>query len=206
MGRTEAVLFDLLSGLIDSWELWDTIAGDSEHGRVWRRAYLELTYATGKYEDFEALIDEAALNAPVHNNAGVELVDRWDELAPWEEAGDILNELQGLGLMIGVVTNCSQRLGERAADRIGVDFDVVSTAERAGEYKPNPGPYTLAIDELDVRPEHVLFVSGSGRDIPGARQLGMRAIWHNRIGLAKPDEVTNITTIDTLNELLDYLD
>lgn len=31
-----AVLFDLLTGLINSWTLWDDVAGSQEDGRRWR--------------------------------------------------------------------------------------------------------------------------------------------------------------------------
>jgi len=34
--RYAAVLFDLLSGLLDSWSLWNTVAGGEEDGRRWR--------------------------------------------------------------------------------------------------------------------------------------------------------------------------
>ena len=41
-----AVLFDLLSGLLDSWTLWDSVAGSEAAGRTWRAAYLRrYTYA-----------------------------------------------------------------------------------------------------------------------------------------------------------------
>jgi len=49
MPRYDAVLFDLLTGLIDSWSLWDRVAGNREAGRRWRAKYLELTYGCGEY-------------------------------------------------------------------------------------------------------------------------------------------------------------
>jgi HAD superfamily hydrolase (TIGR01493 family) len=74
---------------------------------------------------------------------------------------------------IGVVTNCSEELGQRAAACVGVEFDVVVTAEAAGAYKPQPEPYRLALERLSVQPSRALFVAGSPRDIAGARGVGM---------------------------------
>ena len=36
----DAVIFDLLTGLMDSWSLWNAVAGDAETGQRWRHHYL----------------------------------------------------------------------------------------------------------------------------------------------------------------------
>ena len=45
--KYDAVVFDLLTALIDSWRLWNSVAGSPEAGMVWRRRYLEITYGCG---------------------------------------------------------------------------------------------------------------------------------------------------------------
>jgi 2-haloacid dehalogenase len=45
--KYEAVLFDLLTGLLDSWTLWNRTAGSEKLGRLWRAEYLKLTYGCG---------------------------------------------------------------------------------------------------------------------------------------------------------------
>ena len=69
----------------------------------------------------------------------------------------MLTDLAG-SVPLGVVTNCSNELGRRAAERVGVPFDLVVTAERAGAYKPRPEPYHYALEELAVAPEAELLV------------------------------------------------
>ncbi|NDH54688.1 MAG: haloacid dehalogenase, partial [Betaproteobacteria bacterium] len=49
MQRYDAILFDLLTALIDSWSLWNRVAGGEEPGRKWRAEYLRLTYGCGSY-------------------------------------------------------------------------------------------------------------------------------------------------------------
>jgi 2-haloalkanoic acid dehalogenase type II len=203
--RYDAVLFDLLSALVDSWTLWDDVAGGQRAGREWREEYLRLTYDAGEYRSYEAIVAEAARASAVPDDAAEELVDRWGELRPWPEAPDVLADLRRRGVPLGVVTNCSDRLGRRAAEAVGVDFETVATAERAGWYKPNPEPYQLARRELDVPADRTLFVSGSGRDVPGARDVGMDAVWHNRVGLARPDGVADLPTVTTLDPLVEYV-
>jgi FMN phosphatase YigB (HAD superfamily) len=85
-----------------------------------------------------------------------------------------------------VVTNCSQRLGLQAAAKVDARFEVIVTAERAGYYKPDPHPYQLALDELGLPANRVLFVAGSGYDLFGTSKVGLDTFWHNRVGLALP--------------------
>jgi len=85
------------------------------------------------------------------------------------------------------VTNCSERLGRMAIAKAGVEFDAVVIAERAGAYKPDPRPYKLALDELNIAPGKALFVAGSVFDVNGAGAMGMDVYWHNRARLPRPE-------------------
>ena len=58
--RFDAVLFDLLTALLDSGTLWNNVAGSAEDGQRWRAAYLRRTYGTGAYRAYEELVAEAA--------------------------------------------------------------------------------------------------------------------------------------------------
>lgn len=185
MAQYDAVLFDLLTALLDSWSLWDRIAGGRDAGRKWRSAYLDLTYGCGRYRPYEDLVREAALAAGLPVRAAGQLRREWGSLTPWDDAAETL-ELLRRNARVGVVTNCSEQLGRRAAARLGVPFDVVVTAERAGHYKPDPAPYRLALSELRLAPGRVLFVAGSGFDLVGTHAVGLPAVWHNRAGMAAP--------------------
>lgn len=183
--KYRAILFDLLTGLLDSWRLWDEIAGSVEVGRKWRAEYLRLTYGCGAYRAYETLVAEAAQSVGLDRTYAARLEAGWDRLPPWPETPAVLANL-AKSHKLGVVTNCSERLGRIAAERAGVRFDVIVTAERAGAYKPDPRPYRLAIDELAVAPSRVLFVAGSGYDLFGTAKVGLDTYSHNRVGLAAP--------------------
>lgn len=185
--RYEAVVFDLLTALIDSWTLWNDVAGSQEQGLAWRRRYLEITYGCGPYRPYETLVREAAVEAGLTAHAGDELERRWGELAPWPEVGAVLGEL-GRHVPLAVATNCSVRLGRMAADRTGARFKTVATAESVGYYKPRREVYLAVLAELGTDPARTLFVAGSASDVPGAKGVGMPVYWHNRIGLPPRDD------------------
>ena len=45
--KYDAVAFDLLTALMDSWTLWNDVAGSPEAGLRWRRRDPEITYGCG---------------------------------------------------------------------------------------------------------------------------------------------------------------
>ena len=187
MERPKAVLFDLLTGLIDSWALWDAVAGDVAAGRRWRAAYLKNTYAEGRYRSYETLVSEAAVEVGLPAALAAALAARYGELQPWSEIAGVLGGLHGR-VKLAIVTNCSEALGQIAALCTGVGFDAFVTAERAGFYKPHPAPYRLALAELCVAPQEALFVAGSAYDLAGAAAVGLPVFWHDRIGMTPPPE------------------
>ena len=182
----DAILFDLLSALVDSWSLWGDIAGDSALGREWRRRYLESASRTRCYEPYTDLVGESAKAVGLPESCGRILARRWGDLAPWPEAPAVVAGLASRA-KVGVVTNCSEPLGRLAANSLGVDFDVLLTAERAGFYKPDPRTYQMAIDEIGIPPERILYVAGSPYDVRGAASAGMPVYWHNRAGFDDAD-------------------
>lgn len=199
--RFDAVLFDLLTALLDSWTLWANVAGDPATGRRWREEYLQITYGEGNYRPYESLVAEAAQAQRLDPRLAGQLATRWNEIRPWDEAPTVLRALSSAGLKLGVVTNCSERLGHIAAEQVGVPLDVVVTAEAAGAYKPRPEPYALAIQRLEVPAERVLFVAGSRYDIPGAGALGMPVWWHNRVHMGLGDLPAPLAEHDRLTPL-----
>jgi 2-haloacid dehalogenase len=184
-GRYDAVLFDLLTALLDSWTLWNRVAGAEQAGRRWRAEYLRLTYGCGSYEPYETLVAKAALSTGMPAGAAQRLEEQWQTLKPWDDAPPMLSALAKTH-RLGVVTNCSERLGRIAAGLLNVPMEVVVTAQSAGFYKPNPVPYEKALEALGLPAARVLFVAGSGFDLIGTARVGLDAYWHNRVGLEPP--------------------
>ncbi len=200
--KYDAVVFDLLTALIDSWTLWNAVAGSPDDGMKWRRSYLEITYGCGAYKPYESLVREAARDVGLPERLGEELERRWGELAPWPEAPGVLAKIP---VPLAVATNCSIRLGRQAADRVGVPFKTVATAESVGFYKPRSEPYRAVLAALGTAPERTLFVAGSASDVLGAKSVGMPVYWHNRVGLPPRNDVGDDARPDYLERSLDKL-
>jgi 2-haloacid dehalogenase len=200
----DAVVFDLLTALIDSWTLWNRAAGSAEDGLRWRREYLALTYGTGPYRPYEDIVRLAAVRAGVKPACAESLFAWWDELQPWPETRRVLSALGG-SVPLGVVTNCSIALGAAAVACTGGRFAAVVTAESAGFYKPRPEPYLAVLDLLGTAPARTLFVAGSAADVPGAKGVGMPVFWHNRLGLQPVDAAHPDFAAASLEPLLDLV-
>lgn len=201
----KAVLFDLLTALLDSWTSWNQAAGSEQSGRAWRAAYLRLTYGCGRYVPYEQLVREAAVEVGLPESAPIALEADWLKLAPWRGA---IEALQALAphCKLAVVTNCSTRLGVQAAKILPIHWDAIVTAEEGGVYKPDPQPYWLALDKLGVNAREAAFVAGSSYDMFGTAAVGLRTYWHNHVGLplvagAQKPEIESLT----LDELVPWL-
>ena len=201
MKRYDAVVFDLLTALLDSWKLWNAVAGSDEAGLRWRRKYLELTYGAGAYRPYEDIIAEAARLAGIEDGLADALMARWPDLEPWPEAPAVLQSLAAR-VPLAVATNSSERLAGFAVAATGGRFAAVVTAETAGFYKPRPEPYRRVLQALGTAPERTLFVAGSAADVPGAGGVGMPVYWHNRLGLAPVDAARPLVTERSLEPLL----
>ena len=85
----KAILFDLLTALLDSWSLWNRSAESVEAGRAWRAEYLRLTYGCGRYVDYQALVRQSAQIVGLPPSAPLALAANWLTLEPWPEAADM---------------------------------------------------------------------------------------------------------------------
>lgn len=198
--RPKAVVFDLLTALLNSWDTWDqsTPTRTPAEGRRWRARYLELTFGAGAYTpatSYEEMVRRAARDAGMPPSAPDALLGPgWAGLAAWPEAGEVLRALAGRGYRLGVVTNCSEALGGRAVRGVercageGFAFDAVVTAEESGFYKPVRAAYEAVLVKMGLQAGDVLFVAGSAGDVQGATDVGMKVVWHNHVGLDKKGE------------------
>lgn len=212
--RPKAIVFDLLTALLDSWSLWDasTPSKTTEEGRRWRKQYLELTFGAGAYDTsstaYETLVGQAARDVGLPDSAPAALLRDWQTLQAWPEVARVLGELRGKGYKLGVVTNCSEGQGRAAVRRAeecvggGFRFDAAVTAEESGFYKPVGAAYAAVLPRLGVTVDEVLFVAGSAGDVQGATDAGMRVVWHNRVGLARKGDAVAMREGKTLDEAL----
>ena len=104
-------------------------------------------------------------------------------LADWPAFPDTVAALRRLETRyrLAIVSNVDDDLFAGTRPRLGVDFDVVTTAQQVRSYKPATAHFTTALARLGLPPAEVLHVAQSlFHDIPPAKSLGMTTVWVNR--------------------------
>lgn len=114
--KPKAIIFDLLTSLLDSWSLWDTCipAGSNCDGKTWRARYLEITFKQGRYAQYDLLVHQSAKEVGLPSIAADNLLRNWKEVNPRSEVPEVLIRLTTMGVKLAVVTNCSNLLGNKA--------------------------------------------------------------------------------------------
>src|SRR6516164_2602508 len=117
-----AVLFDLLTALLDSWTVWNAAAGSERAGRTWRAEYLRLTYGCGAYHPYEDLVRQAAQATGLPPSAAEALEARWEALTVWSGAqgGHSIVWLGGRVSVLSPIARCG--FGRAAAARLQVPW------------------------------------------------------------------------------------
>jgi putative hydrolase of the HAD superfamily len=97
---------------------------------------------------------------------------------------DVLDDLRSRDLPLGLVSDCS---AETAVvwntTALSARFDAHAFSCDHGFKKPDARLYRLVTDALGVDPTECLYVGdGGSTELPGAQDLGMRAVWLDHPG------------------------
>jgi 2-haloacid dehalogenase len=101
----------------------------------------------------------------------------------WPAFPDSAEALQTLAkhFSLAVITNCDDDLFAASNRKLGVEFDVIMTAERAQVYKPDLRPFHLTIERIGGDASRLLHVAQSMfHDHEPAKKLGLTTVWINR--------------------------
>lgn len=135
-----------------------------------------------------------------------EFMKVWQQLKPFDDAVEGLKRLKGHYRLVGLSNGEQWYLEHLAKNRIRFDFDVITSVERAGAFKPNPAVYRTAAKILEAEPAEIMMVASHSFDIMGARACGFRGAYVNRYGLPfdetpfQPD-----VTLADFHQLASYL-
>jgi 2-haloacid dehalogenase len=109
-----------------------------------------------------------------------------------------------------ILSNIDDDLFAYSANKLGVAFADVITAQQAGSYKPNRHNFELLLERTGNRPERLLHVAQSlFHDIEPAKALGLTTVWVNRrhdrpgFGATPPAEATPELEVPDLRTLAD---
>jgi putative hydrolase of the HAD superfamily len=167
--------------------------GESDGRRWWHMLVAETFRPLGMPQPFDAFFDEL-YNLFAHPSV-------W-RLYP--EVIAVLQELQGRGLIMGVLSNWDTRLGP-LLEGMGLMpyFAHVVLSAVVGWEKPHPRIFASALELAGVPAAEVLHVGDNyQQDVVGARQAGIYAVWLRRRGELTAD----CPVIRSLSELVQIID
>lgn len=139
---------------------------------------------------------------PAEEQALGEALPRWPV---FPEVPDELRELRDRGWRIAILSNTDPDFLKASLKAIGVPVDAAITAADAGSYKPAHGHWQTLFERDDVdRKRHVHVAASAFHDIAPARELGVPAVWINR--LDETSDLPRAGELPTLSGLADLLD
>lgn len=162
-----------------------------EHQKIFQK-FLKKT--TGKV-DYKILSN--GITAYRRTQAGV--------LEPYPHVRSTLLKLKEKGLKLGIVSDAPKlKAWLRLSEMNLTDFfDVVVTSEDTGKLKPHKMPFEVAIEELKIPAEEILFVGDNPeRDIKGAKQLGMKTALAKYGQIFKSNKIKADYVINDIQDLL----
>ena len=108
-----------------------------------------------------------------------------DSLPTWpafDEVHGALSTLKENGWRLAILSNTDPDLLNASIEQIGVPIDVRITAAEAGSYKPAHGHWQRFFESTGAdRARHVHVAASLFHDIAPANELGLKAVWINRL-------------------------
>lgn len=154
-----------------AWQRYEQTVRDGGHARPWLVFMAALIVAAAGVDPARAEALAAWLwdQQPTRN--------LWRQPVPGMI--ELVRELRGRGVTVGVLSNSEGRLAELLAEiGWGDDFAAVIDSGVVGVSKPDPRIFALTLGALGGTPATTVHVGDSRTaDIDGARACGWRAVW-----------------------------
>ncbi|RKQ60812.1 phosphoglycolate phosphatase [Vogesella indigofera] len=130
-----------------------------------------------------------------------------DETVLFDDINALLHEIDARGLKWGIVTNKPMRFTDRLVPALpfAVPPAVVVSGDTVGVAKPDPAPMLHAAQQIDIAPEHCLYVGDAERDIQAGRAVGMKTVLVNWGYIADSDDTDSWQADITIDQPLALL-
>jgi 2-haloacid dehalogenase/putative hydrolase of the HAD superfamily len=197
MPRTyEIVTFDCYGTLID-WEngIAEAFSAAARQDGVVLdrdsilRAYEEIEPAVERerYRPYRHVLTETSLRVgealgwPVPPERRTFLPDSLPHWKPFADTNDALERLRAGGYRLGILSNVDDDLLAETRRHFTVDFDLIVTAQQVGSYKPAPGHFVAAREQIaDARWLHA--AQSNFHDVVPVNAMRVPTAWVNRRG------------------------
>lgn len=124
---------------------------------------------------------------------------------PFPEVPGALADLRGRGFNIVILSNTDPDFLTASIERIGVPIEGAITAAEAGSYKPAHGHWERFFERFEPdRAQHVHVGASVFHDLEPAAELGLQAVWINR--LREASDAPRAAELKDLSRLPDVLE
>jgi 2-phosphoglycolate phosphatase len=133
-----------------------------------------------------------------------------NETCLFDDINAMISALHQRGLIWGIITNKPMRFTDRLVPALPFALPpaVVVSGDTVGIAKPDPKPMLYAASQINIAPEHCLYVGDAERDIQAGRAVGMKTVlvnWGYIAEYDRPHEWGADIRIDHPLELLAHL-
>ena len=151
------------------------------------------------------LAESEGLDLPLGEEAAL-----GDSLPGWPvfpEVPGALAELRERGWKLVPLSNTDPDLLDASMQAIGVPFDGAVVAGEIGSYKPAPGHWKVFYERFGAEPHrHVHVAASLFHDIAPADELGITAVWINRLDETSDlPRAAELPDLERLPEILESL-
>jgi 2-haloalkanoic acid dehalogenase type II len=152
-----------------------------------QRARIQQSYAPYREIAAETFLAVArAQGLPLDGQDAREFAHSIPTWTPFPDVRGGLARLKGK-LRLGIISNIDDDILANSVQALGVEFDLLLTAEQARAYKPSPLPFRLALQRLGLPADLVAHAAfGFEYDLVTAAQLGFRTILVRRLRRSFP--------------------
>ncbi len=197
----------------------DTVDLDVAHftgaARFTTNLDVEADWAGAWHGYLDAYIDACAVpdldREEVHRHIDSEFADAalWLRIIPGCREG--IRALADTGVRLGIISNADGLIAERlrtfelvqVGPGIGVEVECIIDSGAVGVMKPDPRIFTIALDAMDLAPEHCWYVGDMpGIDVVGARAAGLYPVLADPCGLHHDADYDRM---DSLSDLADRI-
>ena len=189
MHETHAILFDVDGTLLDSTPAFLEITRRACRSLGWPEPQDDLMrqVMTLRRQPAEILFpdgfpDPAMDPESVRRELSGAAMAVWEEVFeaiahPFSDSIETLRALHAAGYRLGVVTDSNHQVVRRITRQHGCPpLAVVVTREEAGVQKPDPTGIRLAVEQLGLAPDAVLYIGDNPIDIEAAHGAGVRVL------------------------------
>ena len=116
-----------------------------------------------------------------------EFMTVYRELRPYDDAIEGLRSLEARYSLIALSNGEQWYLEELLGNNVPVRFDAIISVDQVGAFKPSPGIYRKAVQQLECEPGEIMMVAAHAFDILGAQACGFKAAYVNLYKLPTED-------------------